>query len=136
MARVKGNTTPVFSLKTTAGSVTDFGSYLTAFEFTDGDGEAVTFSDVAAGYRPVAITATFVLDLGTATAFEYFNVNAGAAGVTWVYKISNAATSVTNPSWGGTLTMPPTPLFSLEKGTDVATFEVTIQLDSFTKANV
>lgn len=138
MARVKGNITPVLSFARTGSpaiTLKDLGAYATSIELGDGEGEAVTFSDVASGARPVAMTVSFVLDFDANAAWNFLNTNAGAAGVTWVYQpMGSATTSASAPKFTGVCTLPPQPLFGLEKGTEVGEFEVTIELDTYTVA--
>ena len=134
MARIKGNTTPLFTLKVGAASAVDFGTQVASVEFADGDGNQVTMDDYASGSAPKQLNVTFVLDFATSAAFEYHWTNSGATGVTWAFQVSNGAVSQTNPKFTGTLTMPPKPNFSVEAGTDDTTWDVTYELDTYTKA--
>lgn len=136
MPRVKGNVTPVMSFKIGASSAVDFGSEVVSVEFTDGDGNNVTFSDYAAG-TPTQLNLTLVLDFAANSSYEFFYANSNASNVTYVYQPASAAASQTNPKFTGTLALPATkPRFSVEAGeaTDVATYEMSFNLDSFTKA--
>lgn len=136
MARLKGNTTPVFTLKIGASSAVDFGSELVSFEFVDGEGAQVTFSDYAAG-TPTQLNATFVLDFAATSAFEYLHSNAGAANVTYTLQPANGAASQLNPKFTGTLTLPATkPRWGNSAGeaTEAATFDMEFALDTYAKA--
>lgn len=136
MPQQKGNVLPLFTLKVGAASAVDHGAELVSIEFTDGEGSPLTFSDYAAGIAPTAINATYALNTDAGKAFDYHWSNAAATGVTYAFQFSSAAVSATNPKFTGTLTMPRTPLFSHEAGdpTTKTTFEVTYQLDTYTKA--
>lgn len=136
MPRVKGNVTPLFTLKVGSASAVDFGAELVSVGFEDGDGGQVTFSDFASGQAATKMTATFVLDFAAASAHQYHWTNAGATNVTWALQPATGAVSQTNPKFTGTLTMPRTPLFALEAGdaTSTVTFDVEYELDSYTKA--
>lgn len=136
MARIKGNTTPILSFKNGAATLKDLGAYLVSIEFGDGEGDALTMADFAAGVRPVAMTVTFAQDFAVDSAYDYLWSNAGATGVTWHFKASDASTSQTNPDFNGTCTLPAKPYFSVEAGNEEQTFEVEIQLDSYNKAIV
>lgn len=133
MAREKGNTTPLFTLKTGAGSAVDFGPDVVSLTFVDGEGGPVTISDYNAGIRPVAIEVEFVLDFAVDKAHQYHWTNAGATNVTYVVQKSSGAVSQANPKFTGTLTMPASPLISLEGSNEALTWSTTYQLDSYTK---
>lgn len=135
MPRVKGNTVPMVSFKVGAGASSDFGADVVSIEFTDGAGGAVTMSDFATGVAPVQLNLTFVLDLAATASFEYFTANAGASGVSYEVRLSNAARSQTNPGFVGTLTIDKKPRFKIDAGdaTATATYDVSYALDSWTK---
>lgn len=134
--RLKGNQVPIFTLKIGAGSAVDFGSDLVSFEFVDGDGAQVTFSDFADG-TPTQLNATFVTDFSATAAFEYLYANAGTASVTYSLQPAQGAVSQTNPKFTGTLTLPSNkPRWGNTGGqsTDYGQFDVEFALDTYTKA--
>jgi len=136
MPRLKGNSVPLFTLKVGAGSAVDFGSELVSFEFVDGDGAQVTFSDYASG-TPTQMNVTFVLDFAASSAFEYLHTNSGATEVAYVLQPATGTVSQTNPKFSGTLTLPATkPRWgnSAGEGTENATFDVEFALDTYAKA--
>ena len=135
MARIKGNTNPTVSFKNGAASLVDLGAYLVSFEVADGDATQVTWSDFATGTAPKALNIEFVLDFAAAGAYEYMYANKGATGVTYTFiPDGGSAISQTNPKFTGTCTLGAAPNFSAAAGTDQATFTVTVQCDTFTKA--
>lgn len=137
MPRLKGNSVPLFTLKVGAASAVDFGPELVSFEFVDGDGAQVTFSDYASG-TPTQLNTTFVLDFAANSAFEFLHGNSGATSVAYVLQPAAGAVSQTNPKFSGTLTLPATkPRWgnSAGEGTENATFDVELALDDYTKAN-
>lgn len=136
MPRIKGNKTPLLTLKVGAASAVDFGPDVVSVEFTDGEGTQLTMSDFAAGITPKAMNVTYALDFAASAAYEYHWVNSGTAAVVYAFQPSNAAVAQTNPKFGGTLTMPAKPNFAIEAGTDEVTFDVSYELDTWTKVIV
>ncbi|WP_156366891.1 hypothetical protein [Aeromicrobium sp. Leaf272] len=135
MARYKGNTTPQITFVRAAATAipsTDLGAFATKIEFTEGDGEPVTFSDVADGKRPVAVELEFATDFGPGTAFNFLQQYAGSTGVSYdIRPLGSTALSSSAPKFSGTCTLPASPLINFEKGTEVGVFSVTIQLDTY-----
>lgn len=130
MARIKGNTNVSLTLGTD-----EVGTDLISYEFTDGEGEQLTFADFASGDAPVALALTFVLRFDADSAFDVLWENAGSTGVDYELIVNgDLSVSQTNPRFFGEATLPPKPKHGLEAANEAGQFEVEIQLDSFNKA--
>jgi hypothetical protein len=102
----------------------------------DGDGEPLTVSDFASGTSSKALECEFLYSGKTGTIFDFLWKNSGKTASIVFGEFGNGTAAADKPVITATATLPAKPNFGVTAGLDEATFESTIQLDTYDRQAV